>query len=59
MEQADLQIVERLRASVERYRRLAAIHESFGETHKAADCLALATLQEERVRRMERRASAA
>ena len=57
MSPADLAVMERLRSSIERYRRLAEIHESFGEQQKAADCLALADLQEERVRRFERRVS--
>ena len=57
MDQADQLVIEHLRASVERYRRLAAIHESFGETQKAADSRALADLQEERARRVERRLS--
>lgn len=57
--QADQLVVEHLRASVERYRRLADIHESFGELQKAEDCRALADLQDERARRVERRLSAA
>jgi len=59
MEEADKLVIEHLRASVERYRRLAEIHASFGELQKAADCRALAELQERRARNVERRTSAA
>lgn len=59
MDDADRLVIEHLRASVARYRRLAEIHDSFGELQKAADCRALADLQERRARNVERRASAA
>jgi len=59
MDDADRLVIEHLRASVERYRRLAEVHDSFGEHQKAADVRSLAELQEQRARSVERRASAA
>jgi hypothetical protein len=59
MTEADRLDIQRLLALAERHRRKAEIHDSFGETQKANDCRALAGLQEERARRLERRVTAA
>lgn len=57
MTPADQLAIERLRCLAERHRRMAEIHDAFGETQKAIDCRALAEFQEERARRLERRAT--
>lgn len=59
MTEAERLDIQRLRGLAERHRKKADIHDAFGETQKAIECRALADLQEERARRLERRVSAA
>jgi hypothetical protein len=59
MEEMDRLVIEQLRASAERHRRLAQFHDAVGELQKAWDCRAMADLEEARAERLERRSSAA
>ncbi len=59
MEELDRLVIEQLRASAERRRRLAEVHDAVGELQKAWDCRALADLEEARADRLERSQSAA
>ncbi len=59
MEELDRLVIEQLRASAERHRRLAEVHDAVGELQKAWDCRALAELEEARAERLERRLTAA
>lgn len=58
MTEPDRLTFERLRDHASRLRKLAEVHDAFGEPQKAADCRALAALEEDRARRLERRGSA-
>jgi hypothetical protein len=59
MREEDRHAIDRMLGIAARNRRMAQIHDALGEIQKASDCRAIADLQEERARRLERRGTTA